>query len=159
MDSQRGLLQMSEWLDKAVQRTKKKYQGQRVREEQVAQEEAVKHKLGGQFCRELFAWFENTEASFNNSFGGHVLAVSVVGSYGSRSVRILARPTRSQECIAELNYQENTSSLALSMGSGAPATQAIKLILSADGAILATMGEEYYTAEQLGQKIIDDLLA
>jgi hypothetical protein len=31
--------------------------------------------------------------------------------------------------------------------------------LSANGAILATMGEEYYTAEQLGQKIIDDLLA
>jgi hypothetical protein len=151
---------MSDWLDKAVQRTKKKYQSQRVREEQWAHEEAERRMRGGQFCRELFAWLEHTEMSFNNGFGSHVLAVSVAGGNGSRSVRILARPTRTDESIAELKYQETTSSLALSMGSGPVAVaKAIRLILSENGAILAAMGEEYYTPERLGQKIIDDLLA
>lgn len=151
---------MTDWLDKAVQRTKKKYQVQRVREEQLAHEEALKRRLGSQFCRELFAWFENIEAQFNNSFGSHVLAVSVVGGNGSRSLKILARPTRAQESMAELHYQERTSSLGLNMDSGAPAaTQAIRLILTADGAVLAAVGEDYYTAEQLGQKIIDKMLA
>jgi hypothetical protein len=148
---------MTDWLDKVVQRTKKKDQAQRTREERSAHEETAKRKLGGQFCRELFAWFENIEVKFNNSFGGHVLAVSVVGGDGSRTAKILARPTRTQESMAELSYQENTSSLALTMGSGAPA--AIRLILSPNGAMLAAMGEEYYTPEKLGQKIIDDLLA
>ena len=151
---------MTDWLDKAVQRTKKKYQVQRAREEQLAHEDALKRRLGGQFCRELFAWFENIEMKFNNSFGSHVLAVSVVGSDGSRSLKILARPTRAQESMAELNYQERTSSLGLNMDSGGPAAaQAIRLILTADGAVLAAMGEDYYTAEQLGQKIIDQMLA
>lgn len=151
---------MTDWLDKAVQRTKKKYQVQRAREEQLAHEDALKRRLGGQFCRELFAWFENIEMKFNNSFGSHVLAVSVVGSDGSRSLKILARPTRAQESMAELNYQERTSSLGLNMDSGGPAAaQAIRLILTVDGAVLAAMGEDYYTAEQLGQKIIDQMLA
>jgi hypothetical protein len=62
--------------------------------------------------------------------------------------------------MAELNYQERTSSLGLNMDSGAPAAaQAIRLILTADGDVLAAMGEDYYTAEQLGQKIIDEMLA
>ena len=149
---------MNSWLEKAVQRTKKKYQGQRTLEEKSAYEDTMKRKLAGQFCRELFAWFENIEASFNHSFGGHVLAVSVVGSQGSRSVKILARPTRTQESMAELTYQENASSLGLSQGSGST-VQAIRLILSGNGTILAAMGEEYFTPEQLGQKIIDQLLA
>ena len=37
--------------------------------------------------------------------------------------------------------------------------QVIKLVLSADEALLAEIGQERYTSEQLGQKIIDDLLA
>jgi len=151
---------MTDWLDKAVQRTKKKYQVQRAREERLAHEEALKRRLGSQFCQELFGWFQNIEVKFNNSFGSHVLAVSVVGGNGSRNLKILARPTRAQESMAELNYQERTSSLGLNMDSGAPAAaQAIRLILTADGAVLAAMGEEYYTAEQLGQKIIDEMLA
>jgi hypothetical protein len=41
---------MTDWLDKAVQKTKKKYQAQRAREERWAHEETAKRKLGGQFC-------------------------------------------------------------------------------------------------------------
>ena len=57
----RGRLKMevADWLDEAVQRAKKKYEIQRALEEKQAQEEAVKRKLGSQFCRELFAWLEN----------------------------------------------------------------------------------------------------
>lgn len=153
-------MQATDWLDAAVQRAKKKYQVQRTREEQLAHQEALKRRLGGQFCRELFAWFENIEVSFNNRFGGQVLVVSVAGGDGHRSVKVLARPIRAQESIAELNYEESSASLGLTMGYGTPgAAQVIRLILSAEGVILAEMGEARYTAAQLGQKIIDALLA
>jgi hypothetical protein len=100
------------------------------------------------------------EMSFNRRFGSHVLAVSVVGGNGSRSVKILARPSRTEERVAELNYQEKTNSMALNMSSSLSAgAKAIELVLSADGAILAVMGDEYDAPERLGQKIIDDLLA
>jgi hypothetical protein len=148
------------WIDDAVQRTKEKYQVQRALEDKLIQEEGLKAKLGSRYCRELFAWFESVEVSFNSKFGSQVLAVSVVGTEGSRSVQVLARPIRAQERIADLNYQENTRCIGLSMGSGATSeTQLIKLVLSADGVILAEIGAKYYTPEQLGQKIIDDLLA
>jgi hypothetical protein len=147
----------TDWLDQAVQRAKGKYQIQRVLEERSVQEEVLKRKLGNQFCRELFTWFESIEVRFNSRFGGHVLAVSVVGSDGSRSVQILARPIRDQESTASLSYDENTTSLELRAGS--EAAQTIKLVLSGDGAILAEIGAERYTPEQLGQRIIDDLLA
>ena len=149
------------WLDEAVQRAKEKYKVQRAQEERLAHEEALKRRLGGQFCRQLFAWLQSTEGSFNNKFGGHVLAVSVSGDEGSRSAQVLARPTSTEERIANLDYQNNSASLRLSIGSGmtADTPQVIKLVLSADEALLAEIGTERYTSEQLGQKIIDDLLA
>ncbi len=149
------------WLDEAVQRTKEKYKVQRAQEERLAYEESLKRRLGGQFCRHLFAWFQSIEGSFNDKFGSHILAVSVSGDEGSRSAQVLARPTSTEERIANLDYQNNAASLRLSIGSGrTPETaQVIKLVLSAGDVLLAEIGQERYTAEQLGQKIIDDLLA
>jgi hypothetical protein len=151
----------SDWLDATVERTKKKYQVQRALDKRSVQADALKRKLGNQFCRELFAWFENVEVRFNNRFGSQVLAVSVVGSDGRRNAQILARPVRTQEGTASLSYVENTASLGLNVGfdGGAETAQIIKLVLSAHGAILAEIGVKHYTPEQLGQKIIDDLLA
>ena len=152
-------MEVTDWLDEAVQQTKEKYQVQRALEEDLIREETLKRKLSSQFCRELFAWFENVEARFNSKFGDQVLTVSVVGGDGNRSVQVLARPVRAQERNAELNYQDDSNCLGLSMGSGATAaSQVVKLVLSADGAILAEGGAKRYTPEQLGQKIIDDLL-
>jgi len=93
----------SDWLDATVERAKKKYQVQRALDKRSVQAEAMKRKLGNQFCRELFAWFENVEVRFNNRFGSQVLAVSVVGSDGSRNAQILARPIRTQEGTASLS--------------------------------------------------------
>ena len=154
-------MEATDWLDAAVESAKQKYQAQRALDETSVQADALKRKLGNQFCRELFAWFESVEVRFNNRFGSQVLAVSVVGSDGNRSVQILARPIRTKEGTASLSYEENTSSLGLSVGfgGGAETAQVIKLVLSADGAVLAEMGAKHYTPEQLGQKIIDDLLA
>jgi len=127
----------------------------------LAYEEAMKRRLGGQFCRQLFAWFQSIEGGFNTKFGAHVLAVSVSGDEGSRSAQVLAKPTCTEERIANLDYQNNSASLRLSMGSGktADTPQVIKLVLSAEQTLLAEIGKERYTSEQLGQKIIDDLLA
>jgi hypothetical protein len=73
----------------------------------------------------------------------------------------LARPTSTEERIANLDYQNNSAALRLSIGSGkiAETAQVINLVLSADEALLAEIGKEQYTSEKLGQKIIDDLLA
>jgi len=149
------------WLDEAVQRTKEKYKVQRAQEERSAREEALKHRLGGAFCRQLFAWFQSIEGTFNGKFGAQVLAVSLSGDEGSRSAQILARPISTEERIAHLDYQNNSSSLRLSMGSGrtAETAQVIKLVLTADEALVAEIGKVHYTSEQLGQRIIDDLLA
>ena len=154
-------MEATDWLDAAVQRAKQKYEAQRALEEESVQAEVLKRKLGNQFCRELFAWFESIEVRFNNKFGAQVLAVSVVGSEGSRSVQILARPIRTREATASLSYEENTTSLGLSVGfgGGAETAQIIKLVLAADGAVLAEIGAKHYIPERLGQKIIDDLLA
>ena len=89
----------TQWLDEAVQRTKEKYTVQRAQEERSAHEEALKRRLGGQFCRQLFAWFQSIEGSFNHKFGGSVLAVSVSGDEGSRSAQVLARPTSTEEDV------------------------------------------------------------
>jgi hypothetical protein len=149
------------WLDEAVQRTKEKYKLQRAREERSAHEEALKRRLGGQFCRQLFAWFQGVEGTFNGKFGAQVLAVSVSGDEGSRTAQILARPISTKERIAHLDYQNNPSSLRLSVGSdrSTETPQVIKLVLTADEALVAEIGKEHYTSVQLGQKIIDDLLA
>lgn len=149
------------WLDEAVQRTKEKYKVQRDLEERSAHQETLKRKLGGQFCRQLFIWLQNVEGSFNSKFGANVLAVSVSGDEGSRSAQILARPTSTEERIANLDYQNNSACLRLSIGSGkvAETAQVINLILSANEALLAEIGKKHYTSEELGQKIIEDLLA
>jgi hypothetical protein len=150
-----------DWLDSAVLKAKQKYQSQRAQEERVAQEEALKLKLGNQFCRELFTWFESVEVTFNSRFGGQVLSVHVVGNEGGRCVQVLARPIRAQERIAELSYQESTKTLGLSIGSGTNALigQVIKLVFAADGTMCAEIGANHYTPERLGQKVIEDLLA
>ena len=154
-------MEATDWLDAAVDRAKQKYEAQRTLDERSAQAEALKRKLGNQFCRELFAWFESVEVRFNNRFGAQVLSVSVIGNDGSRSVQVLARPVRAKEGTACLSYEENTTSLGLSVGFGgvAETAQIIKLVLSAEGAVLAEIGTRHYTPEGLGQKIIDDLLA
>jgi hypothetical protein len=149
----------TDWLDEVVQQTKGKYQAQRALEEELIQEEALKRKLGTQYCRELFTWLETIEVKFNHRFGAQVLTASVVGSEGDRSVQVLARPIRAEERIADLHYEENINCLALSMGSGATAaTQIIKMVRPADGGLLAEIDAERYMPEQLGQKIINDLL-
>lgn len=149
------------WLDEAVQRTKEKYKVQRALEERRGHEESLKRRLGGQYCRQLFAWLQSVEGSFNTKFGAHVLAVSVTGDEGSRSAQVLARPTSTEERIANLDYQNNSAALRLSIGSGktADTAQVINLVLAADESLVAEIGKEHYTSVQLGQKIIDDLLA
>jgi len=151
----------SEWLEAAVQRAKEKYQEKRALEERLLQEEALKDKLASQFCRELFAWLEAIDVKFNSRFGSQVLAASTSGSEGDRSIKILASPLRSQERIAILNYQKDSKSLDLSVHAGCAAKprQPIKLALTAEGVVVAQIGVEYFSAEQLGQKIVDDLLA
>src|ERR1035437_1523423 len=109
-------MEATDWLDAAVERAKQKYQAQRALDETSVQADTLKRKLGNQFCRELFAWFENVEVRFNNRFGSQVLAVSVVGSDGRRNAQILARPMRAQEGTASLSYVENTASLGLNVG-------------------------------------------
>ena len=152
-------MEATDWLDEAVQQTKEKYQAQRALEEQLMQEETLKRQLGSRFCRELFAWLETTEAKFNSRFGSQVLTVSMVGKEGNRSLQVLARPLRAQERIAELNYQADINCLALSTGSGATATtQVIKMVRFDGGEMLAEIGGERCTPDQLGQKIINDLL-
>jgi hypothetical protein len=154
-------MKATDWLDAAVERAKKKYELQRAQEEKSAEAEALKRRLSNQFCRELFAWFESVEARFNNKFGGQVLVVSVAGSDGGRTVQILARPIRTKESTAHLRYKENAASVELSVssGGGVEAAQIIKLVHSTEGVVFALIGARHYSPEQLGQKIIDDLLA
>jgi len=154
-------IELNDWLDGVVQKTWEKYKQQRVQEEKVLQEEVLKVRFGSQFCRELFEWFEGVDVRFNNRFGGHVLSVSVIGTDGDRSVQVLARPVRAQERIAVLNYRKETTSVGVNMncGTGAISTEEIRLVLSGKDAVLAEIGEEHYTPEQLGRKVIEDLLA
>jgi len=148
-----------DWLDEAVQQTKDKYQAQRALEEKLLQEEALRARLAKEFCRELFEWLQAIDVKFNTRYGGQVLAVSPTGSNGDRGLQVLARPIRAQERIAVLNYQKETASIALSMDCNPTnLPQVIKLALSAGGAIVAEIGAEPYTPEQLGRKIINDLL-
>jgi hypothetical protein len=148
-----------DWIEEAVKQTKEKYRVERAREEELVQEETTRRKLSNQFCRELFAWIETIDVRFNHKYGSHVLSANVIGPEGSRSAQILARPVRSQERIAELSYQEDINSLSLSMCSGgASAIQTITLVCSADGEMIAEIEGERYLPEQLGQKIIMDLL-
>ena len=152
-------MEATSWLDATVQRTKEKYQIQRAQEEQLAHELSLKRRLGNQFCRKLFSWFEHVEVSFNTRFGSQVLVVSVLGTQGNRSVQILGRPLRAQERIAEVRYHEESATLKLSVGSGGTAAaQMIKFVLR-DDEIVAEVAGKHYTPQQLGQKIIDDLLA
>lgn len=152
-------MEVTDWLDEAVQQTKEKYQARRALEEQLLQEDTLKRQLGSRFCQELFAWLETTEVRFNSRFGGQVLTVSMVGKEGNRSLQVLAQPLRAQERIADLSYQADINCLALSSGSGATATtEVIKMVRSAGGEMLAEIGAERYTPDQLGQRIINDLL-
>lgn len=148
-----------DWLDEAVQQTKDKYQAQRALEEKLLQEEALRARLAKEFCGELFEWLQTIDVKFNTRYGGQVLAVSPTGSNGDRGLQVLARPIRAQERIAVLNYQKETASIALSMDCNPTnLPQVIKLALAADGAIAAQIGAESYMPEQLGRKIINDLL-
>ncbi len=153
-------MEVADWLDRAVQRTKERYQIQRDLEERVIQQEALKRKLGSNFCRQLFAWLESIEARFNRSVGSQMITVAVAGNERNRSAQVLARPIRADERLAELYYHENTDYLMLSIGfdGGAESTQMIKLVL-ASGTTLAEIGTKHYRPEELGQKIIEDLLA
>jgi hypothetical protein len=154
-------LALNDWLDGVVEGTREKYQEQRVQEEKVLQEEILIGRFSSQFCRDLFEWFEGIDERFNSRFGGHVLSVSILGTDGDRSVQVLARPVRSQERIAVLNYQKETKSVGLHMncGSSAKPAEEIRLVLFAESAVVAEIGEEHYTPEQLGRKVIEDLLA
>jgi hypothetical protein len=153
-------MEVADWLDRAVQRTKEKYQVQRDREETVIQLEALKRRLGSNFCRQLFAWLESIEARFNRSVGCQMITVAVAGNERNRSAQVLARPILALERLAELYYHENTDYLVLSIAfeGGAETTQMIKLVL-ASGTALAEIGMKRYRPEELGQKIIEDLLA
>lgn len=147
------------WLDETVKQAKEKYQARRVQEDELIQEETLRRKLAGKFCRVLFAWLETIDVQFNTRFGGHVLTATVVGTEGNRSAKVFSRPIRAQERMAELSYQQDTNCLALSMGFGvSSATQIIKMVRSADGEIFAEIDGQSYTPLQLGQKIIGDLL-
>ena len=147
------------WLDETVKQAKDKYQARRTQEDELAQEETCRRKLSGKFCRTLFAWLETIDTQFNTRFGGQVLTATVVGTEGNRSAKILARPIRAQERMAEVSYQEAINCLALSMGCGASAaTEQIKMVRSGEGEIFAEIDGQNFTPAQLGQKIIGDLL-
>lgn len=148
-----------DWLDEAVQQTKDKYQAQRALEDKLIREQALKDRLASGFWDQLFEWLQPIDVKFNTRFGGQVLAVSPIGSNGNRGLQVLARPVRSQERIAVLNYQKETAAIALSMDCNPTnLPQVIKLALAADGAMVAQIGVESYMPEQLGRKIINDLL-
>lgn len=152
-------MEVTDWLDEAVQQTKEKYQAQRALEDKSIQEQALKDRLASKFWDQLFEWLQTIDVKFNTRFGGQVLAVSPTGSNGDRGLQVLARPIRAQERIAVLNYQKETTSIALSMDCNpTDLPQAIELALAADGAIVAQIGAESYMPEQLGRKIINDLL-
>src|ERR1700687_3349887 len=120
-------MEVTDWLDEAVQQTKEKYLVQRALDEKLMQEEALKARLASKFCEELFAWFGTIDVKFNIRFGGQVLSVSPIGTNGDRGVQVLAQPIRAQARIAVLNYQEDTKSFGLSMdGSPADFPQVIK---------------------------------
>jgi len=89
-------VELTDWLDGVVRRAKEKYLEQRVQEEKLIEEEALKSRVGSQFCRELFEWLEGIDVRFNSRFGVHVLSVSVVGTDGDRSLQVLARPVRAK---------------------------------------------------------------
>ena len=150
---------VTDWLDDAVQQTREKYQVQRALEEKLAQEEALKARLAGEFCEELFAWLETIDVKFNTRFGGQVLAVSPIGTNDDRGVQVLARPIRAQAKMAVLRYQKETKSIGLSMDCGpSKLPPEIRLVLSAEGPIKAEIDAEYYAPEQLGRRIINNLL-
>ncbi len=151
--------EMADWLDAAVQRAKSKYQRERELEERKMQEEALKKRLGSQFWQELAGWLQAIEGRFNTRFGAAVLSVTLDEEKDKRVIRILARPIRSHESIAELEYQNGTDYMELSIGSGGGAGTAriVNFVLSG-GAALAEFGAEDLTWEQLGQKLIEDLL-
>lgn len=152
-------MDVTDWLDTAVQQTKEKYQEQRALEKQLVQEKALKDRLASKFCEELFAWLETIDVQFNTRFGDHVLTISPTGANGDRGVQVLARPTRAQERAVGLKYQKDTNCIGLSMNcSLIRLPQVIKLVLSADGVIVAEIGAEHYIPQQLGRKIINDLL-
>ncbi len=153
-------IQVPDWLDGAVQKAKVKYQRQRELEEILMQEETLKRKLGSQFCKELAGWLQAVEVRFNTRFGGAVLAVTVEEVKDSRTIRVLARPLRSRESMAELEYQNGTDYLKVNIGSAASAgTSRIVNFVVSGGAVLAEIGTDCYTWEQLGQRLIEDLLA
>jgi hypothetical protein len=146
------------WLDETVQKAKEKYQFQRALDERLAQEKTLKCKLGAQFCNRLFEWLGAVETRFNDRFGGHVLTVRVVRADGNHKVEVLAQPVHKQERIAEVTYEDNTTSLTLRTLS-IRKEEGINLVLSSAGTMLAELGAVQYSHEQLGQKIISDLLA
>src|ERR1035441_3402612 len=103
-------MEVTDWLDEAVQQTKEKYQAQRALEDKSIQERALKDRLASQFLDSVPAWLQTIDVKFNTRFGGQVLAVSPTGSNGGRGLQVLARPVRAQERIAVLNYQKETTS-------------------------------------------------
>ncbi len=152
-------MEATDWLDEAVQQTKDKYQAQRALEDKLIQEEALKARLASKFCTELFAWLETIDVKFNTRFGGQVLAISPLGGKGDSGLQVLARPIRAQERVTVLNYQKETNSISVSTDrSFTKLPQVITLVLAADSAMVAEIGTEHYMPEQLGRKIINDLL-
>jgi hypothetical protein len=152
-------MEATDWLDEAVQQTKEKYQVQRALEDKLIQEEALKARLASKFCEELFAWLETIDVKFNTRFGGQVLAVSPTGGKGDSGLQVLARPIRAQERVTVLSHQKETNAISVSTDhSLTKLPQVIKLVLAADSAMLAEIGTDYYMPEELGRKIINDLL-
>ena len=147
------------WLDNAVQRAKEKYQSLRELEERAAEQEALKRRLGSKFCRDVFTWLESVELCFNSRFGGQVLTVRTLGNEGGRTLQVLARPVPSQEVMAEIRYEDSGSHLVYTIGGGqcTSATQSIRLVLS-EGSVQAEIGTERFSSEQLGKRIVEELL-
>jgi hypothetical protein len=152
-------MEVTDWLEEAVQQTKAKYQAQRALEDKLIQQQALKDRLAADYCEKFFEWLQTIDVKFNTRFGSQVLAVSPIGSNGDRGLQVLARPLRVQERIVVVNYQKSTNSICLNLDcSRTNLPQVVKLVLSADGIVAAEIDGEHYDPEQLGRKIVNDLL-
>jgi hypothetical protein len=145
---------MMDWMDEAVRRTKDKFGAQQGDDEKFVLEEGLKHDLGLQFYRNLREWLLKAEKDFNSKYGSNVLVVTEPG----QQTIVKSVLTRSESRTAEISYNETLQQIGWVTETGVT-HRSIQLKLSGNREMLATADNQDLTVEQLGQKIIDVVLA
>lgn len=145
---------MTDWMDEAVRRTKDRFGAQQGDDEKFVLEEGLKYDLGLQFYRNLREWLLKAEKEFNSKYGSNVLVVTETG----QQTIVKSVLTRTQSRTAGISYNETLQQIGWVTETGIT-HYPLQLKLSGRREMLATADNQDLTVEQLGQKIIDVVLA